>query len=524
MTQFGDKAEKIALILDRMYRERIYRNRYGEVRRKIDFTKPVALNMAHMKKILKESGTPILDLICWSKRHERNETQPIKEVLVRVKPAKKGVRAACYILAEPYRVKPKIYRLQRLHNPVFKYDKTKMDKEIAGWSENYRKVCENVKMLSLEIDEEQCKELIGQVREQYIQEDRKKYIDSKTATLTKRYPKMSEDVTREKAIALWEQESKERIAQLDEEHYDSMLFIEDKFLEMEGKTEMPIYSLDEQGRLHYYLTNMSEKLRPFVRLGGCKMVSYDLGTSQCVFVWVTLREYIRANNITLAAIKEQADEIIETILQCGDGSIPDYVQRGFNALKRKRKPQTLDDEMKQLGKLLGNDFYNDIMLTIEWKKLSNGEFDRKRFKTEILFPFLYGKKPSWKPRPGSKTMMHYFMKKFPAVYCVLWKMRRFTEICKDYDQKIKNKEHPLTVLDYIAETYKTADFPKEMQRQEADMFFNVIIPQIKQPLVTIHDSIIVQAGKKCDVSKIIKQAFTEKYQIKVSVKYEPWYK
>jgi hypothetical protein len=179
--------------------------------------------------------------------------------------------------------------------------------------------------------------------------------------------------------------------------------------------------------------------------------------------------------------------------------------------------------MKQLRKLLSKDFYDDIMQTIHWERLPDNTFNRKKFKTNILFPFLYGKKPSWNTKSDKKTMMHYFVKKFPAIYCVLWKMRRFTEICKDYHRLIK-KQHPLSVLDYITETYQTSEFPKEMQKQEANMFFNVIIPQIKQPLVTIHDSIIVQAGKRCNVAKIIKQAFMDKYQIKVRVSCEPWYK
>jgi hypothetical protein len=293
---------------------------------------------------------------------------------------------------------------------------------------------------------------------------------------------------------------------------------------MEGKSEMPIYKQDERGRLYYYLTNMSEELRPYIRLEGCKMMSYDLGTSQCVFVWVTLREYIRENRITLADIKEQAIEIIDTIKHCGEGIVPDYVQEGFNALKRKRKPQTLDDEMRQLGKLLSKDFYDDIMRTIEWERLANGNFDRKRFKTKILFPFLYGRKPSWQSKTDRKTIMHYFLKKFPAVYCVLWRMRRFTEVCKDSYQMTKDTVRYKEIEAYIDATYKPADFPKEMQRLEADMFYNVIIPQIEQPCVTIHDSIIVQAGKKCSVASIIKQSFMDKYQIKVLVKCEPWYR
>ena len=139
----------------------------------------------------------------------------------------------------------------------------------------------------------------------------------------------------------------------------------------------------------------------------------------------------------------------------------------------------------------------------------------------MLFPFLYGKMPSWK-NIKRKTMMHYFLKKFPAVYCVLWRMRRFTEICRDYHELTEDEVHPLAALDHVAQVYQTSKFPIEMQRREADMFFNVIIPQIEQPLVTIHDSIIVQAGKKCDVASIIKRAFMDKYQIRVHVKCERW--
>jgi hypothetical protein len=288
---------------------------------------------------------------------------------------------------------------------------------------------------------------------------------------------------------------------------------------MEGKDEMPIYSLDPQGRLHYFLTNLSEELRPYVRLNGCKMTSYDIGTSQPVFIWIALWEYIRENKITLDDVKQQASEIIETIKQCNSGTVPDFVQEGLTALKLKRREQTLDDEMEHLGKVLGKDFYKDIMQTIEWQS------DRKRFKSKVLFPFLYGKKPSWgkSDNPDRKTMMHYFIKKFPAIYCVLWQMRRFTAICWDFHRMTREGIRYLDIKKHIDNTYNPAEFPKEMQRREAEMLYEVIIPQIDYPCVTIHDSVIVQAGKKCDVAQIIRQAFVEKYQIEIRVNREDWY-
>jgi len=42
------------------------------------------------------------DLICHSERHELNRAQQIAEVIVRVKPAIEGKRAAQYVFAEPY--------------------------------------------------------------------------------------------------------------------------------------------------------------------------------------------------------------------------------------------------------------------------------------------------------------------------------------------------------------------------------------------------------------------------------------
>lgn len=95
--------------------------------------------------------------------------------------------------------------------------------------------------------------------------------------------------------------------------------------------------------------------------------------------------------------------------------------------------------------------------------------------------------------------------------------------------------YPMTQLDFredgvptkvaikrVAEIYQTNEFPKEMQRQEANMFYNIIIPKIHQPLVTLHDCIIVEAGKPCNAKKIIEDSFMEKYQIKVRVKHESW--
>ena len=524
MSKFGDKADKVALILDRVYRAKMYRNDYGFTNKRRKFSEKVAINMEHLGRILHEPAAPILDMICHSERHIKNGTQPIETVLVRVNPAIPEKRSAQYVLAEPYQDKPKIHRLQRINKPKFRHVKDEMDAMIANFLPNYQKVCEHISSLTLKMDAGECDELIRQTREQYIEDGKRRYIKSKIAELMARDQAMTKASARTKATTLWEQYSKKRIEKLDEKNYDCLLFIMDKFLEMEGRDELPVYSLDEQGRLHYFLTNMTEELRPFIRLNECKVMSYDIGTSQPVFIWIALQEYIRTNSITLVWVKNQADEILETIKQCNDGIVPDFVREGFKALKQKRKLDTLEDEMKQFGKVLGKDFYDDIMQTIEWEKLSNGKFNRKKFKTKVLFPFLYGRFPSWRSKAGHKTITHYFLKKFPAVYCVLWKMRKFTEVCLDFHRMTNEGTEYTEIKEHIDKTYNPAEFPKEMQRREAKMIYNVIIPQIDQPCVTIHDSIIVQSGVKNSVPKIIKKAFLELYQIKVRVSWEPWHK
>jgi len=176
LTLLGDKADKIAYILDRVYRKKAYSNQYGFARKKRDLAKPVAINMEMLKKVLHENPAPIMDRICLSKRHKKKGTQPVEKILIRAKRYRKGVHSTLYKLARPFRVKPAIYRLQRTANPIFRYDKKAMEAKIATWPENYRKVCENIKILTLEMNEKECKELVKRIRDQYIEEARSRYF------------------------------------------------------------------------------------------------------------------------------------------------------------------------------------------------------------------------------------------------------------------------------------------------------------------------------------------------------------
>lgn len=495
LSLFGKDAEKVAWIMDRIYRGGEYADSNGFLCHNLHY--PVSVSMERLREYSGVSNPArIMDLICRSDRHQQYGTQPIEEVIERVSYSNHALNlCAKYRFVQKYRTKPNLLELKRTTAARFRRRSKKQTEEmIAKMPESYQTVCKHIKKLCLAMSKEQLQELLRTDREEYLRND------PELAKLTD------------------ERDRNRRIAELDDEHYNARLFIRDKFEEAQGERELPIYSCDKQGRLHYYITNMTGKLRSFIRLNGCKVVSYDLGTSQCVFIWIALREYIQREGITLTGIKTQADEIIQTIKQCGDGVVPDYVTKGFGVLKRKRSEQALSDEMRKLGKLLGKDFYEDIMKTIDWKRLPDGSFDRGKFKQEVLFSFLYGKNLTWK----ENDMMKYFISKFPAVYCMLWKMRGLTNVCLDYYEMLRNGVHHKEAIERVAENHQTAEFPKEMQRQEANMFYNVIIPQIHQPLVTIHDSIIVEGGKRCNVKKIIEQSFMEKHQIKVRVKHEPW--
>ena len=405
---------------------------------------------------------------------------------------------------------------------ISKYNQAKEAEMVASMPESYQTVCGHIKNLTLELDEARFEELRPKFQDNYIQEARTKYIKDWKHKFMNRDPEMSKDNAELKAIALWENYEEKRIKKLHKENYERMIFIEDKVLEMDGRDEMPIYGKCEQGRLHHYLTNMPRELYPFVRLNGCKIMSYDLKTSQPIFIWIALGEYIEKHNITLECVKKQADEILETIRFCGYGTVPVYIQESFDVLKQNLNPKLLEVEMTQLGKLFGKDFYDDVMQSLNWERKSDGTFNRDTFKSNVLFPFLYGTKPSWGKGNGYKKMIHYFVEKFPAIYTVLWRMRRFTEICLEYHRMTKDGIHFKEINKHIKKKFNTADFPKDMQARESRMFFEVIIPQIDIPCVTIHDSILVESGKKCNVAEIIGEAFLRLHQIKVRVESKIW--
>lgn len=111
-------------------------------------------------------------------------------------------------------------------------------------------------------------------------------------------------------------------------------------------------------------------------------------------------------------------------------------------------------------------------------------------------------------------IMEYYLAKFPATFTLLWKLKDLTKVCNVYHKMKGQIRGYMALKKYMRQHCGTyADLSREMQRIEAKMFFEEILPQVDQPFITIHDSVVVQAGKPSNVGDIIKRTFKEKENI-----------
>ena len=62
MSQFGDNADKISLILDWVYRAKMYKNNYGYADQRRKFTERVGLYTKRIVEMLHEPAAPLLDV------------------------------------------------------------------------------------------------------------------------------------------------------------------------------------------------------------------------------------------------------------------------------------------------------------------------------------------------------------------------------------------------------------------------------------------------------------------------------
>ena len=314
---------------------------------------------------------------------------------------------------------------------------------------------------------------------------------------------------------------------------------------------VPFYSIDKYGRFHYYLTNLPEVLRPFIRMNGKKIVSYDITTSQCVFFAMTVRDEVR-DGINFNGILKEIEEYYPQYMSrfentATESKMPNHKRRSMGILGKQK--WCLDYEIETLFGLLKDDFYTQMMTAIGWTQ-SRGDFKK------YFFEFLYGPNTDW-----TSPIIVKFQETFPHIYLVLWKLKQLgdsrkrlkelrnqihAEECRNIKQTIweKMKQRGVTNDDVNQavrmEITKRAmkqfkqegksqgkfygELPRRMQQIESSFIFQTIAPKIGRPFLTIHDSIIVEKTDRKNVrniKKLIENEF-QKEGVVAHVKVEEW--
>lgn len=539
LDQFGDvrgDREKVAYILECVYRGCAENRNYNIA--EYDLEARVPLHYETLRKVIGKKPERILNRIT---RSPKNPT-PDATILETDGSFVVGQRSRQYRLTSQHQVVPQYCPIPKpVADRYYRKEKKAIAKAVEKLPKNlkpgYRAVCDHIKKLRLEITEDQLQEILAIVRQEYVEYEanlKQKWVE---AEIGKIKPGLSEhglDEAKANVLKKWDESTPKsrHMKMLAKKRRNNDLkcaFIESKVRRVrdgDKYVEFPVSSIDQQGRLHHHLANMSKCLRPFVRLEGGQVVSYDLSSSHCVFFCMAVEKYIEENNYTVEMARKQAKEIMRVIGRC-TGKVPQFVLDGFTALKDRRTDKIIREELKEYKKRLATDFYQHAMddPVVDWERDAKGERNRDTFKSSAFFRFLYGKNLNF----HDNKLMMYFLKHFPVVYTVLWRIKDLTNVCKTYYQH-KKKHTVKESLDHVERTCRTyVEFPKQMQKEEAVIFFEEIIPEImkrtRRPFVSIHDSIVFKDGnennKECPTMKIIKDSFKRR-GIKVKVKRENW--
>ncbi len=298
---------------------------------------------------------------------------------------------------------------------------------------------------------------------------------------------------------------------------------------------VPFYRVDEFGRFHYYLTNMPRELRPFIRLNGRKLVSYDIVSSQVIFFAMVTRDESQ-EWIDFSPIIQEIQEWYPQFLP--EGLFEKEGENKSNQLSwtlKKYRNTRLRNEIDSLFRLLEGDFYRHLMDKANW------ENSRDDFK-QAFFEILFG--PN---RNCRNKVFKVFRREFPYITLLLWKIkdlggmhRREKELSSNHpveedgeNEKEKKTAQRREVLRLLKREAKKEGkyyvrLPRWMQKKEADFMFNKIIPNIdpenKRPFLPLHDCILVERSGRRNVKNIkrlIEDAF-KKEGIKVNVKEKNW--
>lgn len=300
----------------------------------------------------------------------------------------------------------------------------------------------------------------------------------------------------------------------------------------EGRNDrlVPFYKVDAYGRFHHFLTNLRKSLRPFVRLNGKPVVSYDITSSQCIFFALTVREEskdVRIKNI-LAEIQKYCpgyirnrDEFLQK--ECHELRREKHSDIPYTTLFRYRGNQ-LDKEIKQLFQILSGDFYRFLMekAGITWGPKEEFQKKRDQFKGKF-FEFLYG------PNRRRGRIFHAFQRTFPYITILLWKMKNLGGMYQRVQElKAEGKTAVEAWREMKKESKKEKKFyvglPLKMQTIEAEFMFGKVAPKIDRSFVPIHDSILVEKSERRnikDVGKLLKDEF-RKLGVDADIKKEEW--
>lgn len=304
---------------------------------------------------------------------------------------------------------------------------------------------------------------------------------------------------------------------------------------VEGKEEryVPFYCIDDYGRFHYYLTSLPKSLRPFVRLNGNRVTSYDITSSQCIFFALAVREEARSRDgINFHFILNEIDRVRpkfffdketflhEEMIALGKES-PEQVS--FDLRRRFRKRQ-LDDEIEMLFEILSDDFYEFMMIRCGARWESDKEFQRKResFKSDF-FEFLYG------PNRRRGKIFKAFQNTFPYITLVLWKMKDLGGMYRRFDELHHGGMEPKDAWKHLKKEAKREKkwyigLPLRMQETEADFMFNRIAPKIGRSFLPIHDCILVEKTERRNVKNIeilLRDEF-RKMDVTADIKSKDW--
>jgi len=551
MSQFENirwDKERIAYILDYIYRGCEEGISSGDV--EFEFSAKTPIHYETLRYVIRGEPKRILNRIARSPWN----MEPEIAILETDGSFVPGTRSREYRLTEKYRVDPQCVSVTGIKvNEWFEKERKTALKSISKQPENmqpgYLAVIVNLKRLTLEITEEQLQEILQATRAELVEfelDTERQWLVDKMCVLREKiygfeekYPSWVHETVWEQANKLWDKlkpdsRPKQAIVKKERSIRQRCALIESKVRRVrdfvDGKPidyEFPFSSIDEQGRLYHHLTNMPKCLRPFVRMDGHKCVSYDLGTSHCVFVCLAVQEYIKENKYTVAMARKQAAEIVRVVRKCTGnvmyGTNTFYSLRDRRANRAGNMDKAILDELKLFKKLLVKDFYQHAIDHINHGRRDYEKYDRDSFKREVFFKFLYGKNLEF----YHNEMVNYFIELFPVIYTILWIEKGLTRIFKTYKKHLDKTFSVKEANDYVNRKIRThANFSKRMMKDEATIFFQEIIPEImqqsKKPFVSVHDCILFKDGKE-DIkpTEIIKNAFRN-HGIEVKVKRERW--